>query len=160
MRNLGVALRFFDSGGGPSAAGHVQCPVRDRSCHRMLASYCVNPEKNSGIMVVHENSDFVRDLINRLRLNGFSPRVFKMPASSLFETSAGPTITCVIDIDMKERHLRLLRRVLRSRAAEPIFFFVNATGYKKGDWPKIDVYCGMLALRDRLSKASDTSPES
>ncbi|WP_439546575.1 hypothetical protein [Sandarakinorhabdus sp.] len=65
----------------------------------------------------------------------------------------------VIDINMKERHLRLLRRILQSRASAARIFFVNAMGYEKGDWSKIDIYCEMIALKDRLSKAAVVTPE-
>jgi hypothetical protein len=122
----------------------------------MFATYCTNVLNNSDILILHENFNFGRDLQKRLRTRGFVPRSFHRQVFSAFNPSVGQQITLVIDINMQDRHLRFLQRILRARAVEARFFFVNAMGYQKSDWRKIEIYCEMIALKHRLAKAADT----
>lgn len=125
----------------------------------MFASDCVNCWDDKSVLIVHENADFGRDLLKRLRARQASSHFCGGPAFSAFDSSMDQSITLVIDINMKERHLRLLRRILQSRASAARIFFVNAMAYEKGDWSKIDLYCEMIALKDRLSKTVLVPPE-
>lgn len=81
----------------------------------MFATYCTNVMNSSDILILHENFNFGRDLQKRLLSRGFIPRSFHRQVFSAFHPSVGQRITLVIDINMQDRHLRFLKRVLRLR---------------------------------------------
>jgi hypothetical protein len=108
----------------------------------------------SFVLILHENLDFVRDVSKQLRSRGFACRSLCQLDFDKLSDVLGQAVMLVIDVDVIERHLRLMRRILQSRAIEERIFFVNAKRYEKGDWAKINTYCEMIALQDRLSRAS------
>lgn len=109
------------------------------------------------VLILHDNLDFVRDASRGLRLRGISCRsLCQMDFDKLSECS-GKRIMILIDIDVIERHLLFLRRVLRSKAVEERLFFVNAKRYEKANWAKINNYCDMISLQDKIWRISRES---
>lgn len=106
------------------------------------------------VVIIHENLDFVRDARRRLRSKGLTCRSLCELNVKKLDDIVDQAVTLVIDVDVIERHLHLLSRILRSRNLKERILFVNAKHYKKSDWEKIDTYCEMIALQDRLSRAS------
>jgi hypothetical protein len=106
------------------------------------------------VLILHDNLDFSRDLAKRLCSRGIECRSFCERNGNRPSDVIDHEIIFVIDINILERHLRVLRRMLRSRAVEERLFYVNAERYDKGDWAKINTYCEMITVQDRLWRAS------
>lgn len=106
------------------------------------------------VLILHDNLDFIRDLSKQLLLRRVPCRSLCQSDVDKLSDGIGQATMLVIDIDVTERHLRLLYRLLRSRAIEGSILFVNAKRYEKGNWAKINTCCEMIHLKDRLSNAS------
>lgn len=106
------------------------------------------------IIIVHENFDFARDISRALKRMKFRcTSVYRMDFSSIKEIS-NSSVMFVIDLEVNDRHLRLIERIVKSGFFQGRTFFVNAKRYEKGDWQKINTYCQMIAVQDRLWQAS------